>query len=211
MNFGRSARSRDAKDKMYRASKLLAGIAIALGLVIASGVSAQDHDRRHDDDHNRDRMTRLDPGTVVPVRTKDAIDVDRRDNQVYGGVVDQDVRGQNGRLAIPRGSAVELIVRVTRDNDLVIDLDSVTVNGQRYALKADPNRQESRQDNTLVGAIIGAIQGGQAQGRAVRIPRDSVLTFRLERPLEMGVADRGVMRDGRHYHDYEIYDHHDDD
>jgi hypothetical protein len=29
-----------------------------------------------------------------------------------------------------------------------------------------------------------------------------VLTFRLPRPLEMGVADRGIDRDGRHYHDY---------
>jgi hypothetical protein len=29
-----------------------------------------------------------------------------------------------------------------------------------------------------------------------------VVTFRLERPLDMGVADRGLTRDGRHYHDY---------
>ena len=28
------------------------------------------------------------------------------------------------------------------------------------------------------------------------------MTFRLERPLMMGVADRGIMRDGRHYHDF---------
>jgi hypothetical protein len=29
------------------------------------------------------------------------------------------------------------------------------------------------------------------------------MTFRLQRPLDMGVADRGIMRDGRHYHDYD--------
>jgi hypothetical protein len=64
---------------------------------------------------------------------------------------------------------------------------------------------ESARDNSLVGAIVGAISGGQARGRAIRIPRDAILTFRLQRPLEVGVADRGVTRDGSHYHDY--YDH----
>jgi hypothetical protein len=41
-------------------------------------------------------------------------------------------------------------------------------------------------DNSLVGSIVGAIQGGEARGRAVHIPRDSVLIFRIERPLDMG-------------------------
>jgi hypothetical protein len=137
------------------------------------------------------------------VRTQDWINVERRDNRVYTGIVDQDVRGENGRLAIPRGSTAELIVRVAPDNDLILDLESVVVNGQRYAIRTDPNRFESQRDNSIVGAIVGAINGGQARGRAVRIPRDTVVTFRLERPLDMGVADRGVTRDGRHYHDYD--------
>jgi hypothetical protein len=34
------------------------------------------------------------------------------------------------------------------------------------------------------------------RGRALRIPRDSVVSFRLQRPLEMGVADRDLMQDG---------------
>jgi hypothetical protein len=139
------------------------------------------------------------------VRTQDWINVERRDNRVYTGIVDQDVRGENGRLAIPRGSTAELIVRVAPDNDLILDLESVVVNGQRYAIRTDPNRFESQRDNSIVGAIVGAINGGQARGRTVRIPRDTVVTFRLERPLDMGVADRGVMRDGRHYHDYGDY------
>jgi hypothetical protein len=139
---------------------------------------------------------------MVSIRTNSAIDVERRDNRVYYGVVDQDVRGTNGRLAIPRGSNAELIVRVARDNDLILDLESVVVNGQRYALDSQPNRVESRRDNSLVGAIVGAVNGGQVQGRAVRIPRDSVISFRLDRQLVMGVADRGVDRDGNHYHDW---------
>lgn len=137
------------------------------------------------------------------MRTNEAIDVRKGDNRVYTGTVDQDVRGDDGRLAIPRGSSVELIVRYARDNDLILDLDSVTANGQRYAVRTDTKRVQSQHDDSLVGGIIGAIDGGEARGQAVRVPRDAVVTFRLQRPLDMGVADRGVMRDGRHYHDYE--------
>jgi len=97
---------------------------------------------------------------------------------------------------------VELIVRVMRDNDLVLDLESVNVNGERYAIQTDQHRVESQRDNSLVGTILGAINGGQLQGRAVRIPRDSVLNFRVQTPLAIGVIDRGVDRDGNHYHDW---------
>ena len=52
-------------------------------------------------------MTRIEPGTQVLVRTTEPIDVNRSDNRVYPhGRVDQDVRGENGRLAIPRGARV---------------------------------------------------------------------------------------------------------
>jgi hypothetical protein len=190
-------------------SKIGLGLALMGVFVLAPLGHTQDRDRSGDRDRywdqNRGMYTRLEPGTVVPVRTDRAIDVERRDNRVYYGTVDQDVRGENGRIAIPRGSQAELMVRVAPDNDLILDLESVVVNGQRYAIRTDPNRVESQHDNSIVGAIVGAINGGEAQGRAVRIPRNSVVTFRLEHPLEMGVADRGVTRDGNHYHDW--YDH----
>jgi hypothetical protein len=179
--------------------------ALGIGLfamLVSSPLSAQDRDRvgDRDWDANRGIFTRLEPGTVVPIRTNQAIDVERRSNRVYYGTVDQDVRGDNGRLAIPRGTMAEMIVRVARDNDLILDLESVVVNGQRYAIKTDPNRVESQ--TNIVGAIVGAINGGVVRGQAVRIPRDSLVTFRLDRPLDIGIADRGVMRDGYHYHDW---------
>ena len=184
----------------FNASRLMGGAALILCLCVPLA-SAQDRDR--DRDLDRDRHTRIEPGTTITVRTNEGIDVDRSDNRVYRGIVDQDVRGENGRMAIPRGSGVELVVRVAPDNDLILDLDSVTVNGQRYAVRAEANRMESRKDNGIVGAIIGAVQGGQVRGRAVRVPRDSVLTFRINRPMEMGVADRGSDREGYHYHDHQ--------
>jgi hypothetical protein len=188
-----------------RIFRFMGSLGILSGLVLTAGAWAQDRDRMRDPDRNWDsenkRYTQLAQGTVIGVRPNESIDVERKDNRVYTGIVDQDVRGSNGQLAIPRGSTVELIVRVAADNDLILDLESVAVNGQRYALKTDANHVESARDNSLVGAIVGAINGGQARGRAVRIPRDTLLTFRIERPLEIGVSDRGVTRDGKHYHD----------
>jgi hypothetical protein len=61
-------------------------------------------------------------------------------------------------------------------------------------IQTDPNCVESSRDNSLVG-IVGAINGGQVRGRAVRIPRNTLLTFRIKRPLDIGVPDRGVDRD----------------
>ena len=49
-----------------------------------------------------------------------------------------------------------------------------------------------------IGAAAGAAGGAGVEiatsGRIVRIPAESVLTFRLERPLEMGVAYRAGSR-----------------
>jgi hypothetical protein len=197
------------RPEMYGASHKKTGVMsglllLTLVLSISTVAIAQDRDRDRDDDRGRDtvRITRLEPGTVIPVRTNEAIDVERGDNRVYTGIVDQDVVGTNGRLAIRRGSNVELIVRVARDNDLILDLESVVVRGQRYAVRTEPRRVESGRDDSLIGGIIGALDGGEVRGRVVRIPRNSVVTFRLERPLDVGVRDRGSIREGRHYHDY---------
>jgi hypothetical protein len=178
---------------------------VIAALCLSPIASAQNRDRNRDRDRTRDSetFTILERGTVIPVRTDEAIEVERSDNRIYTGVVDRDVRGDDGRLAIPQGSEVELIVRATSDNNLVIDLESVVANGERYAIKTDAKRIESQRDDSLIGGIVGAISGGEGRGRAVRVPRDSVVTFRAQRALEMGVPDRGSTRDGRHYHDYD--------
>ena len=188
-----------------RMSKLKLLSPAALAILVMGSTAAQDRDRIREPDYwdaGANRYTRLVPGTMLSIRPSEAIDVERKDNRVYTGIVDQDVRGTNGRLAIPRGSTVELIVRVAPDNDLILDLESVNVlRGERYAISTDATRVDSA-DPGLVGAIVGAIQGGEYRGRTVRIPRNTLLSFRLNRPLQMGVADRGVTRDGRHYHDW---------
>ncbi len=185
----------------------IGGLAIIGALSIAPLGYAQEGQERSGQERNYggdrgDRISRIESGTNIPVRVNDTIDVERRDNRVYTGIVDRDVRGSDGRLAIPRGSTVELIVRVMRDNDLVLDLESVNVNGRRYGIRTDATHIESQRDNSLLGNIVGAISGGQVQGRSVRIPRDSVLSFRIQTPLNVDVPDRGIDRNGSHYHEY---------
>ncbi len=177
----------------------------------------------------------IDTGTSISVRTNETIDVKKSDGRVFAGVVDQDVMSANGNVAIPRGSNVELMVKKLSNNQLVLDLESVTVNGQRYAVTADSASMSSgKRDGigknkrtgvymgggALLGTIIGAIAGGGkgaaigaaagagagagaqvlTRGKTVKVPAESLLTFRLEQPLQMGAADNGVLRNGRHYH-----------
>jgi len=93
------------------------------------------------------------------------------------------------------------MVREASDGDLILDVDSVVANGQRYALDTTAERLDS--GNNIIGSIVGTLSGGEIRGPAVRVPRDSVVTFRLDRPLTIGVADRGVNRSGFRWHDWE--------
>ena len=174
-------------------------------------------------------------GTSISVRTNETIDVRKNDGRVFTGVVDQDVVDASGNVAIPRGSGAELIVKDTSNREMALDLESVTVNGQRFAIAASPESISSSQRDglgknkrtaefvgggALLGTIVGAIAGGGkgaaigaaagagagagtqvlTRGRSVRVPAESLLTFRLDQPLQMGASDRGFTRRGRHYH-----------
>jgi hypothetical protein len=127
------------------------------------------------------RAGTIDSGTTVYVRTNEEIEAKKSDGRVYKGVVDQDVLDQNDRVIIPSGSDVELIVREVGDDDLALDLESITVNGRRYAVEAEENivgekREEGIGANkrtathvgggAALGAIIGAIAGG-GKGAAI--------------------------------------------
>jgi len=177
----------------------------------------------------------LPAGTTVAVRTTEDIEADESDGRVFRGVVDQDIVDRNGTVLIPRSSDVELIVRNVSDTELAVDLDALTVNGQRYAVESDSSsvtaeRKEGIGANkrtgkyvgggALLGAIIGGIAGGGkgaaigagagaaagagaqvlTRGREVKIPAETLLTFRLQEPMRTGIADSGYTRDGRHYH-----------
>jgi len=126
----------------------------------------------------------VESGTTIDVRTNEAINVKNvSDGRTFTGSVDRDVIDANGQVAIPRGSNAQLIVRRISDNEMSVDLDSVNVNGRRYAVGSDstaPLTTESEKDGlgknkrtgkyvgggAAVGAIIGAIAGG-GKGAAI--------------------------------------------
>jgi len=146
---------------------------------------AQDRDYDH---HDYDHVRRLDPGTRIHVRAGEPID-SREGGHIYRGFVTEDVRGDNGRLVVPAGSPVELTVRVMPDQDLRLDLESINVRGERYRVDADPRHVDSQQPGGLIAGIVGALSNGQIEGREVHVPRDAVLTFRLDRPLVTGAPN----------------------
>jgi len=76
---------------------------------------------------------------------------------------------------------VELIVRRVRDNDLILDIESVTAYGQRYGIDTQSERLESSNRDgvgankrtgefvgggAVLGTILGAIAGG-GKGAAI--------------------------------------------
>lgn len=162
------------------------------------------------------------------------------EGRIYTGVVERDVKDTHGNVVVPRGSNAELIVRDTSDRSLVLDIESVTANGHRYAVsttdKVVAADQSDRKEGVgangrtgkyvgggaLVGTIIGAIAGGGkgaaigaltgagagavgqtvTRGGEVRVPSESVVTFRLDRPIIVGGPDPGYDRNGYHYHNY---------
>jgi hypothetical protein len=122
----------------------------------------------------------LDPipaGTSIQVRTTERIDANTMDGRVYRGTIESDVRDTEGRLAIPAGATAELVVRRASDDELVLDLDSVTISGRRYAVDATRNRvgtageklggigaNKETARNVGGGALLGAIIGGVIGG-----------------------------------------------
>jgi hypothetical protein len=188
----------------------------------------------------------IEAGTRVTVRTSRAIDERNLSGRVFTGVVDQDVSDSRGRLAIPRGAAVELIVRRGANRELFLDLESIHMNNQWYGVDATQRaiRSDTRVDSTIgnnqetaqrvgggaiIGSIIGAIVGGgkgaaigavagagvgastqlQVHGEYVRVPAESLVTFRLESPLTIGWKDAGSNRGGSHYHQENDYQQND--
>lgn len=107
------------------------------------------------------------PGAAVEIRTNDDIEIESADDdRTYPGEVARDVLDQEGKVLIPRGSPAQLVVVRGAGGHIEMALRSITVDGHNY----------------LVQTATG---GGAA--RSIRIPANSVLTFRLDRALTISV------------------------
>ncbi|MEO8369589.1 MAG: hypothetical protein ABI806_10335 [Candidatus Solibacter sp.] len=126
-------------------------------------------------------------GTSIPVRNEETIDSSKAvEGQVYAAEIASDVKDADGDIVIPRGSNARLVIKsatkggkIRGASDLVLDLVSVSIDGQQYELDASDISQKGRNGvgankrtgtflggGAAVGAIIGAIAGG-GKGAAI--------------------------------------------
>ena len=135
----------------------------------------------------RSKTYTVSAGTQIPVRVEETIDAAvASTGQTYAAEVTRDIPDGNGDVVIPRGSNAQIIIRsatkggrIRGASDLVLDLDSVSVGGQRYELDTADYVEKGRDGvgknkrtalfgggGAAVGAIIGAIAGG-GKGAAI--------------------------------------------
>lgn len=168
----------------------------------------------------------LPAGTQISVRAEDTIDsATAVEGQTYAGEIADDVVDANGDVVIPHGSNAQLVIRSASKggrfrgtSDLVLDLRSISVEGQQYLISTTDVRESGKQGlgankrtaiytggGAALGAIIGAIAGhgkGAAIGAAagagggaltqiltkggsIRVPSETVLTFQLDKPVQI--------------------------
>ena len=126
-------------------------------------------------------------GTKVSVRTEDMINSGTAvEGQTYSAEVTDDVLDANGDVVIPHGSNALIVIRSASKggrfrgaSDLVLDLDSISVEGQQYRVSTSDMQEKGKQGigankrtaeytggAAAIGAIIGAIAGG-GKGAAI--------------------------------------------
>jgi hypothetical protein len=120
------------------------------------------------------KLETLPSGTEVVVRTNEAINSQSaKENQAFAAQVDQDVMGSSNNVVVPKGAPVELVIRkvsqgsVTGSPEMMLDVQSVTVGGQRYLVSTADLQQKS---DTGIGAnkrTAEAVGGGAALGAIV--------------------------------------------
>jgi len=164
-------------------------------------------------------------GTELVVRTVETIDSKTAGpDQIFSGIIEQQVTDANGRVIIPESSSAQLMIRnlssggATGSPEMVLDVQSITVDGRKYLvsttdLTEDSDRGIGTNKRTAatvggaaaVGTIIGAIAGGGkgaviggvigaaggaatqvlTKGHNVKVPAETLLRFRLDKPVTL--------------------------
>lgn len=133
-------------------------------------------------------------------------------------------RGSNAELIVRnvgnRDLALDMESVDVNGRRYVVSTQDMTRAGRKQGIGENKRTAKYVGGTAVLGTIIGAIAGGgkgaaigaaagaatgagaevATRGGAVRVPAESVLTFRLDQPLYVGPADSGYTRDGHHYH-----------
>jgi hypothetical protein len=133
------------------------------------------------------RTYELPVGSEVSVRTNEAIDSETAaEGQKFEAQVTRDAKDANGDIVIPRGSIARVVIksaskggRFRGASDLVLDLQTVTIDGRQYTIDtadigkkgrsgigANKRTAEFTGGGAALGAVIGAIAGG-GRGAAI--------------------------------------------
>jgi len=116
-------------------------------------------------------------GTRLEVRTNELITSTSSEGKTYAGEVATDVVDSSGKLLLPKGAPVELVLMETRQgrgikgSSVQLGLRSVTVNGSTYqvvskelnqttGLGANRRTAEMTGGGAALGTLIGAAAGG---------------------------------------------------
>lgn len=191
----------------------------------AATISHEDH-YHPQESAIRTKTYRLPAGTEIAVRVEETIDSAKAaEAQTYAAEVAKDVHDDAGDLVIPRGANAQVVIRSAAKggrfhgaSDLVLDLDSVSIDGRQYRLSTtdivakgrdgvgvNKRTAEFTGGGAAVGAIIGAIAGGGkaaaigagsgagggaltqvlTKGGSIKVPAESLLTFKLDKPLRV--------------------------
>jgi hypothetical protein len=163
-------------------------------------------------------------GTEIKVRADQQITATPENaGHKYPATVSEAVTDSNGRTVIPKGARATMTA-IKDGSKVALDLSSVTVDGQRYAIESSSYKQGSLGKNkttakyagggalagTLIGAVagggkgalIGALAGGAAgagaqvltQGKKLDIPAETELTFKTAQDLQMRQVRSGTRR-----------------
>jgi hypothetical protein len=198
----------------------------------ASGVPTSPVVSTHEDHHHAERaaiQTRtfiLPVGTEMPVRTEETIDSTKAvEGQLFAAELAGNVKDADGAVVIPAGANATIVIKSSSQggrfkgaSDLVLDMRSVSVEGQQYALSTTDLATKGRDGvgvnkrtgefgggGAAVGAIIGAIAGGGkgagigagagggagllteilTKGGSIKVPAETVLTFKLDQSLRV--------------------------
>jgi hypothetical protein len=122
-------------------------------------------------------------GTRLDVRTNEQITSSQGEGKTYNAQIELDVVGSDGKVLLPKGSPVELVVMETKEKSgvrgagLQLGMRSVTVNGQTYLVISQELQQttglgrnrgtaEKVGGGAALGTVIGAAAGG-GRGAAI--------------------------------------------
>jgi hypothetical protein len=198
----------------------------------AATTPASEPEPTHEDHHHAEqaaiqsRTFILPVGTELPVRTEETIDSTKAvEGQIFAAEVAGNVKDADGAVVIPLGANATMVIKSASQggkfrgaSDLVLDMRTVSVEGQQYALSTTDLATKGRDGvgvnkrtgefgggGAAVGAIIGAIAGGGkgagigagagggaglltqilTKGGSIKVPAETVLTFKLDQTLKV--------------------------